>query len=1064
MLLYTKRFITLSIIFFLSLAFIILAGTTGKITGRITDKDTGEPLPGVNVIVQGTTLGSTTDLDGYYVILQVPPGVQTVIASMVGYTPVTVSGVRVLIDQTATVDIELLTETIELTTVTVLAERNIVKQDVAKSVSSVSPDEMEVLPITSINDIVSLQAGVEEGFVIRGGGADELLFQIDGATFRDPRNNKPITTVALTSIQEISIERGGFNAEYGQVRSGIINIVSKEGEINNYYGSIQLKYSPPTPKHFGISVFDPNAMWSRPFLDPAVAWTGTENGAWDMYMQRQYPKFQGWNTVSQALLGDSDPSNDLSPAAAQRLWMWQHRRRPNTNAPDYNIDGSFGGPVPFISKELGNLRFFTSFRMEREMLLIPLSRDDYKDYNFSAKVNSDITDDMKLVLTGTFGKSYNVAMNADDRQFNDPSWGINGIQFWNPTDYMRSPYVIAEITNEQRSSRIFTDSWYSQAEASHYTFGGKLRDFINTSTYYEISLESVHREYLTGPIGKRNTSKIYEIVPGYFVDEAPFGFDINPITGIAEQGFFFGGHSSTIRDSSKLNSYLLKVDLESQVNKENLVKTGIEFSYFDLNLDYGTYNEFFSDINLVKQNYNPYRLSAYIQDKLEAFGFIANLGVRMDLSNPNTEWADVGPFDPIYFSSRFNDDVDYPKKKADIDIALSPRLGISHPITENSKLYFNYGHFKQLPAYEEIFRLGRASSRELRNFGDPNLELARTISYELGYEHSLFDNYLIQIAAYYNDVTNQQAYTQYRSERLNIGYFQATNNSYEDTRGFEATLKKSFGDWIRGFATYTYMVSTQGAFGKTIIDEDPGEQKTIDQNTRNLYQQKPVPQPRANASITFLTPVDFGPELGGIKPLANWNINILAEWRSGEYITYNTTQIPDIINNVQVTDYYNFDLRVNKSFDFGFLNVLLLMEVRNLLNTKILSGASFYDGFDQLYYFQSLHLPTSRAYDNVPGDDRVGDVREEGVSYQPIEQFGNVSNVNPNSANPLVIYYDRATGRYMNVVNGQWAEVDGSRMQKVLDDKAYIDMPNNSSFDFLNPRQIFFGINLSFKF
>jgi hypothetical protein len=79
---------------------------------------------------------------------------------------------------------------------------------------------------------------------------------------RDPGNNKPITAVALSSIQEVSIERGGFNAEYGQVRSGIVNIVGKEGSVNEYFGSIQLKYSPATPKHFGISVYDPNSMWN----------------------------------------------------------------------------------------------------------------------------------------------------------------------------------------------------------------------------------------------------------------------------------------------------------------------------------------------------------------------------------------------------------------------------------------------------------------------------------------------------------------------------------------------------------------------------------------------------------------------------------------------------------------------------------------------------------------------------------------------------------------------------------------------------------------------------------
>ena len=50
----------------------------------------------------------------------------------------------------------------------------------------------------------------------------------------------------------------------------------------------------------------------------------------------------------------------------------------------------------------------------------------------------------------------------------------------------------------------------------------------------------------------------------------------------------------------------------------------------------------------------------------------------------------------------------------------------------------------------------------------------------------------------------------------------------------------------------------------------------------------------------------------------------------------------------------------------------------------------------------------------------------------------------------------------MNYVDDNWSEVDGGKMQQILDDKAYIDMPNNSSFDFLNPRQVFFGVNISF--
>ena len=1058
---YRYRILPLYLLLFIFISKNLFAGTTGKIAGRIMDRETGEPLPGVNVIVKETTLGSTTDIDGYYAVLQVPPGVHSVVASMVGYATVTINDVNVNIDQTATVNINMTSEAIEIGDITVVAERSLVKQDVSTSVASVRPDEIEVLPVTSITDIVGLQAGIDEGLVIRGGQADELLFQIDGVTLRDPRNNQPISSVALSSIQEVSIERGGFNAEYGQVRSGIVNIVGKEGSANNYFGSAQIKYSPATPKYFGISVFDPNSMWNRPYLDPAVCWTGTESGAWNLYQRRQYPRFDGWNAISQQLLTDDNPNNDLSPAAAQKVWMWERRRRPVIE-PDYNIDASFGGPVPFISKDLGNLRFFASYRFEKEMLLIPLSRPDYQEFTGSIKINSNITRDMSLMLNASTGKSYNVVMNADDRQFNDPAWGINAIQFWSPTAFMRTPYKIAEITNEQRASRIFTDSWYSQAEVGNFSLAGKLTDFITSSTFYELGFEYVDRKYKTGPIRHRDLTRKYEIVPGFFVDEGPFGFDVNPIdpNGIAETGFFFGGHSSTIRDSSNNASYVLKGDLTSQVTPEHLVKAGFEFSYYDLKINYGVVNVFFDTYNYVKERRFPYRLAAYVQDKIEALGFIANLGVRMDMSNPNTEWPDVDQFDQNFFSG-LEDLSQVPMKKANVDIAFSPRIGISHPITENSKLYFNYGHFKQLPSYDEIFRMGYSSNGKLINYGNPNLELAKTISYELGYDHVLFEQYLLQLAAFYNDVTNQQAYSQYISGN-DVAYFAPNNDSYEDIRGLEITFKKTEGNWIRGFINYTYQINTQGAFGRAIINADPIEQKILDRNTATLYQQKPVPQPRARASITFISPGDLGPDFGGLKPLSDWSLNVLAFWRAGEYITYNPAQVREIVNNVQVTDYFNIDLRLNKTFDFDFLDFTLFIDVRNLLNTKRLSGASFYDAYDQLYYFQSLHLPSSRAYDNIPGDDRAGEYRKEDVQYQPIETRG-VIDPATQTGDAGVIYWERASGKYMEYKDGAWSDVESSRMQKILDDKAYIDMPNNSSFNFLNPRQLFFGINLSFK-
>lgn len=1066
----------------------VIAGTTGKIAGRITDKKTGEPLPSVNVSIKGTSLGASTDLDGYYAILHVPPGTYTLVASYIGYAPVTVENVKVNVDQTTTIDIVLEEQTIETEGVTIVAERSVVKQDVSTSVTAVQQEEIRSMPITSLDKVLDVQAGVEDGLRIRGGDMNQLLLQIDGATWRDPRNNQPITLIALSGIQEVSIEKGGFNAEYGQVRSGVVNVIGREGDSKSYFLSATVKYSPPTPKHFGLSVYDPNSMWNRPYLDPEVCWTGTEGEpfedldgntvytpgepftdvnndgrwtGWDYYTRRQYPRFDGWNAISQALFQDDDPTNDLTPAAAQRVWQWERRRRP-TKAPDYDIDAGFGGPVPFVSDMLGNLRFFSTYRFQREMLLIPLSRDDYREEGWSFKLNSDLASGMTLMGTITGGRTYNVAINADDRQFNNPTWGINGVQFWNPTDYMRTPYQIAEITNEQRPSRIFTDSWYSEALVDYRTAGMKLTHTLSATTFYEISFEHVYRRYHTGPIRQRDTTKRYEVVPGYFVDEAPFGWDPRPQSGLT--GMFFGGHSATARDSSKVSSYSLKADLTSQITQEHLVKTGVEVSFYELNMDYGLVNPFFSDINYVKEKWNPYRISAYVQDKIEAYGFIANIGVRMDMSNPNTDWYDVDAFDKTFYSS-YDPAATYPKKRVKPDISFSPRLGISHPITENSKLYFNYGHFKQMPAYEEIFRFGRdLLSRRVRNIGNPQLTQAKTVSYELGYDQALFSMFLLQISAFYNDITNEQGYTNYVSDRLGINYYVANNNNYRDIRGFEITLRKSDGEWIRGFANYTYQVVTQGTFGRQAINESLSEQIRLDRNTQTLYQQKPVPQPRANLGLTIFTPRDLTPAI----LLSDWSVNVLATWRAGEWINYNPNQVPEygtLIPNVQTTDYYNVDMRINKTISISSVDFTLFVDIRNVFNTKRLSGASFYDIHDQRYYLESLHLPESQAYNNIPGNDRIGEVRKNGAKFQPIEQVVDVTSLSARNIIPGTIYYDRATKKYMeyDYATATWSEVEHSRMQKILDDKAYIDMPNNSSFDFLNPRQVFFGITISFK-
>lgn len=88
-------------------------------------------------------------------------------------------------------------------------------------------EEIDGMPITSATDAIGQLAGVEPGMSIRGGGTDELSFNVDGMSMRMGRDGSPFMNVSLTQIEEIHVQTGGFNAEHGNVRSGLINVRTK---------------------------------------------------------------------------------------------------------------------------------------------------------------------------------------------------------------------------------------------------------------------------------------------------------------------------------------------------------------------------------------------------------------------------------------------------------------------------------------------------------------------------------------------------------------------------------------------------------------------------------------------------------------------------------------------------------------------------------------------------------------------------------------------------------------------------------------------------------------------
>jgi len=1011
-----KYFIIRLCLFILCSGNILLAGITGKITGRVTDAQSNEPLIGVNVVIQGTVLGAATDINGYYVILNVKPGRYTLKASMIGYVPTVVNEVVVKMERTTSQDFELRAATLEGEEVVIVAERPLVPPDVAASEIHIEAETIKNLPIIEIDNVIALQAGVEmgrEGVIIRGGSVRQTAFLVDGLSLNDERANIPATSLSLNSVEEFKVQTGGFDAEYGNIRSGVINVVTKEGSRRQYNAGVTVQSRLPAQKHFGPSIYDPNTYFTRPYLDPAVCWTGTANGNWDAYTQRQYPLFEGWNTISDATIKDDDPTNDLTPEGAKRLWEWQHRRQGDIVKPDYVVDAVFSGPIPFISEKLGGLRFFLSHFREREMFIYPLSRDDYQENVSQLKLTADINPQMKLMLFGNYGEVHSVS---------PYDWKTT------PTGrVLRTPYEIADLVNSSSGNAIlYTPGYFSPSSIYRTMVGVKWTHALSARSYYEMSLQQNINHYNTFQMTLRDTTKRYQPVGGYWVDEAPFGYWGYGVSGI--DGMIMGGWMNLGRDKSVNTTTKIKADLTSQLNDIHEIKTGLEIIYNDYDIRSSTENPSMGTWNR-EQSYRrfPFRIGAYLRDKMEFKGFIATVGLRLDYSDPNGLIYQLEPYDNTYRAELgLKLEENAPTDEAQPVWYLSPRLGVSHPITENSKLYFNYGHFCQEPSSTYRFRLQRESNGLVTSIGNPDLIFEKTIAYELGYAHSILDEYLINIAAYYKDVTDQPGWIYYENINASVQYDRANNNNYEDIRGFEFTLTKRLGDWISGFVNYTYEVATLGYFGLLRYYEDPNKQR--DYLRQNPYQDRPHPRPYARLNLDFHTPGKFGPEWLQQYPLGNWNLNVLATWKAGAFETFNPKSVPGLVDNVQWKDRYNIDLRLSKTVKLSRLEFQFYVDVSNVLNTKFLSYAGFADYYDYIDYLESLHFDWEEGPEH--GNDRVGEYRKEGVAYEP---------------------YDPS--------DPTKSEAD---LKRILDTKAYIDMPNLTYFTFLNPRDFRLGLKVSF--
>ena len=220
---------TISLCLILVVSSLVFGQTTGKLTGIVTDLTTGDPLPGVNVIIDNTPYGTASANDGRFTIINVPPSMYSVSIMMIGYKTVKINDVRVSINRTVTLDIDMEQTVIEGEVVTVEVARLAQKKDQTGTIKNISGDEISALPVESVGNVINMQAGVVNGH-FRGGRNTEVTFLIDGVQVDETfGGSSAAVEIQPEAVQDLEVITGTFNAEYGRAMSGVVNIVTRDG-------------------------------------------------------------------------------------------------------------------------------------------------------------------------------------------------------------------------------------------------------------------------------------------------------------------------------------------------------------------------------------------------------------------------------------------------------------------------------------------------------------------------------------------------------------------------------------------------------------------------------------------------------------------------------------------------------------------------------------------------------------------------------------------------------------------------------------------------------------------
>jgi outer membrane receptor protein involved in Fe transport len=802
----------------------VRGGETGKIVGMVVDGETGEPLVAVNVTLENTQTGGMTNIEGWYHIVNLLPGTYAVRAGMIGYQAVVKDGVQVSSDLTSTVDFELGPAVLDIVPeVVVTAERPLIRKDMTSSVSIIEREEISMLPIESAYDVISYQAGTSadrRGVHVRGGRENEVSYTINGSPIIDPVFSRVSANYDESAIQELVIQSGGFNPEYGNAQSGIVNIVTREGGAE-FEGQVEKSFYMPL-----------EALWKA--ADDA----------------KQYDT--GYGTTKLTL----------------------------------------SGPLPWSDR----VKYFVSGE-----------RSEWGDWDPHAYV-----------------------LPHQERDLDQLTWKVTGT----PTQNLK-------LSFEGMTYGTDFFRWDAQRQKLPETFLKYERDtkigilsgthMLSQDTYYDVSLSRFATHYHAAQPGKWWDLSQSQEWNTTATEDGGGGINIWP--EYDEDNFIVAGDNPLFHHSQSV-IYGCKASVTSQISDHHQIKVGGE------RYDYETTHQevYASAGNVYRNDYtvNPTYSVAYAQDKAEYSGLVVNVGMRLDAFDPTF----MVPSDPICpwdsMSQVRGDDWSGPDKTepplwnlrdATVKYQVSPRLGISHPISEKTVLHFTYGHYFQVPAFSYLYtntKYDMGGAWPL--IGNPDLKPERTVSYEVGVENLVSEDLMLDLTGFYKDIDNMLSTVVVNDSRdpdtpaWATEYTTYGNTDWGNVRGFEFAMQKRFREEWMGRLSYTFMIAkgrssdvSEGylnRFNGTIL---PTREYYLDWDRRH----------------SLVLDVGYGKR-------QNWAINLLVKYASGSPYTpaeSNRSQQPEQ-NTARFPSTSVVNVKVSKDFHIYSTIERLFLQVDNLFNKK----------------------------------------------------------------------------------------------------------------------------------